>query len=705
MAKSFVFNPFTSNFDAISAVTLTTAGSTPNSSGASLSADQALTLQPADGSNPGLVSTTTQTFAGQKTFSTGLTGTLTGHATLDLPLTGGTLSGVLDLGSNNINNLLDPTSPQQGATKNYVDLVAAALQPQESVIVATTANLVGVYNNGASGVGATFTVTATGVLTIDGVATALGNRILVKDQSVGFQNGIYTVTTAGAIGIATILTRATNYNTAAEMNAAGLIPVLSGTLNSVSSWQQVATIITVGTTALVFTEFTANPSLYLIKANNLSDVSNTSTAFNNISPITSVGDLIIGTGVSTAGRLAIGGNTTILTSNGTTASWQAAPVGTVTSVSIVSTNGFAGTVATATSTPAITITTTVTGVLKGNGTAISAATSGTDYSAGTSALGTGILKSTTGTGALTIAVAADFPTLNQNTSGTAANVTGVVALANGGTANGSLAATAGGVLYTDGTKVVNVGAGTSGNFLKSNGASPPTWAPGGGSPVPPTVSTVSTTFHTGGFSANASGTYTTPVGVLYIRVQAVGGGGGGGGAATNGGGGGTGGTTTFGTTLISCTGGTGGSNGSSLTGGPGGGSTLGTGPVGTSVAGGSGSDGNDPSGTSTASGGNGGTSFYGGSGGNGSGGGGPGVGKAAAANSGSGGGGGGGNTTGINAAGGGGAGGFVDAIITSPLSTYAYAVGALGAGGTAGTSGSAGGAGGSGYIQVTEYYQ
>ena len=53
--------------------------------------------------------------------------------------------------------------------------------------------------------------------------------------------------------------------------------------------------------------------------------------------------------------------------------------GTVTSASVVSANGFAGTVATATSTPAITISTTITGVLKGNGTAISAATAGTDY--------------------------------------------------------------------------------------------------------------------------------------------------------------------------------------------------------------------------------------------------------------------------------------------------------------------------------------
>lgn len=53
--------------------------------------------------------------------------------------------------------------------------------------------------------------------------------------------------------------------------------------------------------------------------------------------------------------------------------------GTVTTVSVVSANGLAGTVANATSTPAITLSTSVTGVLKGNGTAISAAVAGTDY--------------------------------------------------------------------------------------------------------------------------------------------------------------------------------------------------------------------------------------------------------------------------------------------------------------------------------------
>lgn len=73
-------------------------------------------------------------------------------------------------------------------------------------------------------------------------------------------------------------------------------------------------------------------------------------------------------------------------------------VGTVTSVSVVTANGFAGTVATATSTPAITLTTTITGILKGNGTAISAVTigSGLSYDGTTlSATASGITIGTT----------------------------------------------------------------------------------------------------------------------------------------------------------------------------------------------------------------------------------------------------------------------------------------------------------------------
>lgn len=74
---------------------------------------------------------------------------------------------------------------------------------------------------------------------------------------------------------------------------------------------------------------------------------------------------------------AIGDGSKFLRGDGT---WQVvAGTGTVTSVSVTSNNGFAGTVSNATTTPAITLSTTVTGVLKGDGTAISAATAGTDF--------------------------------------------------------------------------------------------------------------------------------------------------------------------------------------------------------------------------------------------------------------------------------------------------------------------------------------
>jgi hypothetical protein len=88
--------------------------------------------------------------------------------------------------------------------------------------------------------------------------------------------------------------------------------------------------------------------------------------------------------------------------------------GSVSSVSVTSANGFAGTVANASTTPAITLTTSITGVLKGNGTAISAAVADTDYVAPGGALGTpssGDLAN------------CSFPTLNQNTTGSAATLT------------------------------------------------------------------------------------------------------------------------------------------------------------------------------------------------------------------------------------------------------------------------------------------
>jgi hypothetical protein len=113
----------------------------------------------------------------------------------------------------------------------------------------------------------------------------------------------------------------------------------------------------------------------------LGNVNNTSDANK---PISTATQIALNLKVDSVYRKA-GSDSVFITKNGTSyfafrdSIGSGVGLGSVTSVSVVNANGFNGTVATATTTPAITLTTTVTGLLKGNGTAISAATSGTDY--------------------------------------------------------------------------------------------------------------------------------------------------------------------------------------------------------------------------------------------------------------------------------------------------------------------------------------
>jgi hypothetical protein len=85
-----------------------------------------------------------------------------------------TTTGQLDMNTHKVINVVDPTNPQDAATKYYVDGVAAGLDPKESVRAATTAN-----------------TALSGLLTIDTIVLVDGNRILVKDQTDAKQNGIY----------------------------------------------------------------------------------------------------------------------------------------------------------------------------------------------------------------------------------------------------------------------------------------------------------------------------------------------------------------------------------------------------------------------------------------------------------------------------------------------------------------------------------
>jgi hypothetical protein len=120
----------------------------------------------------------------------------------------------------------------------------------------------------------------------------------------------------------------------------------------------------------------ANVTGTVVIANGGTGQTTANAAFDALSPMTTAGDLVYENSTPTAARLAIGSTGQILTVVSGLPAWASpATSGTVTSVSVVSANGFAGTVATATSTPAITISTTLTTpVVAANGTALIAAT-------------------------------------------------------------------------------------------------------------------------------------------------------------------------------------------------------------------------------------------------------------------------------------------------------------------------------------------
>jgi hypothetical protein len=123
-----------------------------------------------------------------------------------------------------------------------------------AAVAGTTAPLpfTPVYSNGTAGVNATLTAGTNGALTIDGHTCAVNDTVLIKDQADATQNGLYSVTIAGGVGAAYILTRAGSMNTPAAFPGA-FVNISSGTVNALTLWvcTAVAPVI-VGTTAIKF---------------------------------------------------------------------------------------------------------------------------------------------------------------------------------------------------------------------------------------------------------------------------------------------------------------------------------------------------------------------------------------------------------------------------------------------------------------------
>jgi len=141
-------------------------------------------------------------------------------------------TGSVDLNSQKITNLATPTAASDAATKGYVDASQQGLDVKESVKAATTGN-----------------ITLSGTQTVDGVSLSVGDRVLVKNQTTGSENGIYVVASSG-------WSRAADADADSEVTAGLFTFVEEGTVNGDAGFSLTTNgSITVGSTALSFSQF------------------------------------------------------------------------------------------------------------------------------------------------------------------------------------------------------------------------------------------------------------------------------------------------------------------------------------------------------------------------------------------------------------------------------------------------------------------
>jgi hypothetical protein len=149
-----------------------------------------------------------------------------------------------------LKGLATPSASSDAAPKSYVDGLVNGIKWKTSCKAASAANFA------CSQSGSVLTASATGVMVIDGVNTwAVGDRVLLQSQTSSDENGIYAVTTAGAVGVAAVLTRADDANTSAELIGSAIF-CEQGTANADNGFVCTSdTITTLNSSAVAFSVF------------------------------------------------------------------------------------------------------------------------------------------------------------------------------------------------------------------------------------------------------------------------------------------------------------------------------------------------------------------------------------------------------------------------------------------------------------------